>query len=212
MPDSQFPKDGKGATSEIPYHKLFSQYKLLFVNNWDTPYVLNLVGKVNQRVFGKTKASLSSTATMNEEDFTTDIDAAMAAMAMGLPDSESPDSEFQDTGSSEPTLGLSFGAVVEIVSSNDVAGNEQALVALQVPDLQAGELEALTSLHSEMGEVLDNPKESESVSVRGRGKARDNSKQGNKSKVAMNGAGAVTRSTRHSTAKYIDPTCFKINK
>lgn len=134
---------------------------------------------------------------MNEEDFTTDIDAAMAAMAMGLPDS--PD-EFQDTGSSEPALGLSFGTVAGIVSSNDVAGNEQASVALRVPDPQAGELEALTALHSEMGEVPDNP-ESESVSVRGRGKARGNSKQGNKSKVAMNGAGAVTRSTRRSAAK-----------
>ncbi|KAG8221655.1 hypothetical protein J3R82DRAFT_1936 [Butyriboletus roseoflavus] len=194
-PDSQFPKDGVGANSEIQYHKLFFQYKCLFVNSWDTLYVLDLVSKVNQRVFGKTKAHALGTATINE-DFTANIDAAMATMAMALPDSDSlpvvPHSEFQNSDLLESALSSLSSAMAEIVSSNDIAGTEQAsVVLLQVPNSQAGEV-AFSLEMSE--EVLDNPEES--VSARGRGRAHGTNK-GNK--AAANGA--VVRRTCRSAAK-----------
>lgn len=184
--------DGIGANSEIPSHKLFSQYKRLFVNNWDTPYVLDLVGKVNQRVFGKTKARMSGTATMNDEDLTANIDAAMAAMAMALPEPDS-DSEFPDLKAGpEPPFGLPFHVVVETTLSNsDVTGtnNERAPTVLLVPgqNIQAGE----ASLETEQV-ALDEPEEH--VSTRGCGRVHGN--KGNKAAAASS---AVTRCTRRST-------------
>lgn len=115
---------------------------------------------------------------MNEEDLTADIDAAMAAMAMTPPKT---DSESQDVYVDlEPDIGLSFDIAMGASSElSSIAGDdsEQATqsVARQVP--QTGEL----ALQNE--QAVDQPEGSglahvESVSAKGG--RRGHGRRGNK--------------------------------
>ena len=123
---------------------------------------------------------------MVKEDLTANIDAAMA-----LPAELEADTESQDANTnSEPVSGLPISALTDatVKLGDEHAGNAISDAA-QVPDPHAASKEIL-KLDDQ--QPVNNPEES--VSTRGRGRARGANKRGSKA------AGPTTR-TRRSAAK-----------
>ena len=131
LPDSQFSKDGVGASSKISYGKLFFQYKCLFINNWETPYLVDLISKINGCVFSKSKTHLSGAASMVKEDLMADIDAAMAAMA--LPAELEADTKSQDANTN---LFPAYLSVHWLVQQSSLVMNMLAMLYLMQHEFQ----------------------------------------------------------------------------
>ena len=63
-PDAEFPKHGVGATSQILYCSLFREYKRLFIMDWDSKNLREIVKKVNDQVFGRTSDNTAARSTV----------------------------------------------------------------------------------------------------------------------------------------------------
>ncbi|KIJ58545.1 hypothetical protein HYDPIDRAFT_34073 [Hydnomerulius pinastri MD-312] len=96
LPDTSFPGEGIGVTSQIPYKERFGQYKTLLIQRWDTARVRAIVTSMSQYIFGAQAGFNKSGPRPSSGSIVAELDVALAQLDLDV-------DEIPDNRSSPPS-------------------------------------------------------------------------------------------------------------